>query len=303
MTEENESQGKKLINLGYYALAFIDVLSQRDHLSKITELPDSEEERESFIEKWRETFGVIDAYRTMFDKFFDTFSSYKPPKIEGLSPERAKLLTRLMKCEIKKHLFSDSMIYYVSLMEMPDSLPITSILSLLSGCAGTFLMGLSEGIICRGGIEVGLAGEFFGGEIYGPALYQAYQLESERAQYPRIVVGKEFCTYLESELNWPGQDIDAAHRRLWARDCAEWIVTDVDGAHILDYAGAATKKTFPQLQSYLEPALKFVFDEWQKFIAAGDTKLAGRYFMLYNYLNNRKEQVWNMAVIAPQQGA
>ena len=80
-------------------------------------------------------------------------------------------------------------------------------------------------------------------------------------------------------------------------------MTDVDSAQILDYAGAATKKTFPQLQNYLEPALKFVFDEWQKFIAAGDTKLAGGYFMFYNYLDNRKEQVWNTAGGDPSQGA
>lgn len=304
MAEVNEPQGKNLVNIGNYALAFIDVLSQKEHLSKITDLPKNEEERESFIEKWRTTFGVIAEYRSMFDEFFDGFSNYKPPVVPGRSQDHAQLQSKLMKCEIKKNLFSDSMIYYVSLMEIsPDRLPITGVLSLLSGCAGTFLIGLSRGIICRGGIEVGLAGEFFGGEIYGPALYQAYHLESERAQYPRIVVGGKFMSYIDSEINRSVSSIDDLHRRVCAEDCAEWITTDVDGAKILDYAGVATKKAFPKLQSLLEPALKFVSGEWQKFMEMGDTKLAGRYFMLHTYLSNQSEQIWDVVSSDLQQEA
>jgi hypothetical protein len=304
MTEDDESQGQKLRHIGNYALAFIDVLSQKEHLSKITELPKNEEERESFIEKWRNTLGVIARYRSMFAQFFDNFSSYKPPAVPGRSPELTELQSRLMKCEIKKNLFSDLMIYYVSLMNTtPDRLPITSILSLMSGCAGTFLIGLSQGIVCRGGLEVGLAGEFFDGELYGPALYQAYQLESERAQYPRIVVGQKFVDYIESEMKCSGPSIDHLHRRIWAEDCAEWIVTDVDGAQILDYAGVATKKAFPKLHSCIEPALKFVSGEWEKFREKGDTKLAERYFLLHTYLSNRSEQVWNIAGGESQRGA
>lgn len=292
MTEQHASEMKRPIDIGYFTVAFIDVLSQRDKLSKITGIPHTEEERAAFIERWRDTFGVIDQYRTMFSKFFDTSTNYKPPKSERLNSEQAKDLERLMKCEIRKQLFSDSMIYYVSLMDKPDRIPITSILSLLSGCAGTFLLGLTEGLTCRGGIEAGIAAEFFKGEIYGPALYQAYHLESERAQYPRIVVGDEFCKYLVGEMNWLGQDVDARHRQLWGRNCVSWIMTDFDGAQILDYAGEAMKKTFPALQSSVESAVKFAHEEWQKFLTIGNTKLAGRYFMLYNYLESRREQFW-----------
>jgi hypothetical protein len=135
-----------------------------------------------------------------------------------------------------------------------------------------------------------IAAEFFKGEVYGPALYQAYHLENELAQYPRIVVGDEFCNYLADEMNWPGQDVDARHRQSWGRDCVSWITTDFDGARILDYAGEAMKKTFPKLQSSIESAVKFTYKEWQKFLATGNTKLAGRYFMLYNYLESRREQ-------------
>lgn len=292
MAEEKQSQEKRPVLIGYFALAFIDVLSQREKLSKIVGLPKNAEEREGFLEQWRGTYGVIAEYRTMFNQFFDGFSNYKPPWLAEPSPEHAEELHRLMKCEIKKQVFSDSMIYHVPLMVTPDRLPITSVLSLLTGCAGTFLIGLARGLVCRGGIDVGIAAEFSSGEIYGPALYQAYHLESERAQYPRIVIGQGLIDYINSELSLQGQDIDAAHRRLWAQDCASWIVDDVDGTPILDFAGAATKQAFPQLQSSVEPALKFVHEEWQKFIEMGNAKLATRYFMLHTYLATRSEQVW-----------
>jgi hypothetical protein len=80
---------------------------------------------------------------------------------------------------------------------------------------------------------------------------------------------------------------------VWAQDCRSWIVDDIDGTPILDFAGTATKQTFPRLQSSVEPALRFVYKEWQKFIETGNAKLAGRYFMLHNYLATRKAQIWN----------
>lgn len=290
--DKNKSEGKRQVPFGHYALAFVDVLNQKDKLREISALPKSDEQRERFIEQLRETFGVINEYRSMFSKFFATPSIYKLSKSREQNPEQAKTLERLMRYEIKKQLFSDTMIYYVALRETPEKLNISSIHNLLSGCAATFLLGLAQRMVCRIGIDAGIASEFFRGEIYGPALYRAYHLESERAQFPRIVVGDEFCNYIVSEINWPGQSLDERHKRMWAQDCADWIMTDDDDAQVLDYAGATTKKFFPKLQSAIAPAMRFAFEERQKFEEQGNAKLAERYSMLYNYLAGRREQVW-----------
>lgn len=53
----------------------------------------------------------------------------------------------------------------------------------------------------RAGVEVGLGTELDNGEIYGPVLYKAYELESKVAEYPRIVVGKELINYLTTLVN------------------------------------------------------------------------------------------------------
>jgi hypothetical protein len=53
---------------------------------------------------------------------------------------------------------------------------------------GTLLA--DEGILIRGGVTVGKLVKSWG-QLFGPAIIRAYELESKIAKYPRIVVGKE----------------------------------------------------------------------------------------------------------------
>lgn len=295
MKDTNDSRPKsgRQIPFGHYAAAFVDVLSQKDKLREISGLPKNDEQRERFIQLLQETFGVIAEYRRMFAEFFAAPPARESSERASLDAGRGSEFERLMRSEVKQQLFSDSMIYYVSLAETPDRLSITSVHTLLSACAATFLLGLAQRMICRIGIDVGIASEFFDGEIYGPALYRAYQLESTRAGHPRIVVGDELCNYLASEMSWPGQSAEEQHKRMWARDCADWITKDYDDALILDYAGVVTRQMFPRLRDAFEPSLKFALEERNKFEGQGNGMLAERYSKLYDYLAGRKESVWD----------
>jgi hypothetical protein len=289
---KDQSSASSVVNIGFYALAFIDILNQREKLSKITKLPENESERNDFIQKWKETFGVVQAYRDMFDSFFKSFTEEESTFPPGISMEDRNFMRRARKTEIKKQLFSDSMIYYTSLEERPDRFSITGIHTILSGCASTFFLTLSKGLVCRGGIEIGIAGEFFKGEVYGPALYQAYQLESEVAEYPRIVVGNSLLEFIGSEMATAGDDPDSSVRRGMAKKCREYLISDVDGVAILDFAGSATREIFPTLKEAIHPALAFAKSEWNRFRKEGKTKLARRYYLLHNYLLSRKQSVW-----------
>lgn len=275
--------------IGYYGLAFIDILNQKEKLSKITKLPENEAERAEFILNWRESFGVVKGYRTTFDDFFN--SSAGPLPADAGKEER-ELIKLFRKVEIKKECFSDTMIYYAWVMEAQDRLGITAVHALLSGCAATFLLTLSMGLVCRGGVEVGIAGEFAPGDLYGPALYHAHRLESEDAEYPRIAVGQGLIDFIGMELGRPGDDHVSRLRRTFAQKCRELLTVDVDGVPILDYAGPATKEMFPELRDNLEPAITFVDREWGRFKSERKTKLAARYFMLRNYLMQRRNTVW-----------
>jgi hypothetical protein len=304
LTKDRKSKKRKVstsersesVTVGHFALAFIDLLSQKDILRKLNKLPENEDEQREFIGLWKQSVGVINNFRVAFDSFYESFLNHKPlqpPQGATVKREQIELVNRFIKCEIRKQRFSDSMIYYVSMAENPDQFPITGVHALLSGCAGVFLSALSLGFICRGGIEVGIAGEFFQGEVYGPALYHAYRLESEIAQYPRIVVGPELTGYINNETRRPREDEAGDLIRGMAQRCQDWLCIDFDGVTVLDYAGAAARKIFPSLRGSIETSIKFASDEWNKFQTEGNPKLAGRYFLLRNYLIDRLQRVWN----------
>lgn len=287
MSERNDN-----FEIGYYCLTFIDILNQKEALRKIHKLPDIEAEKEEFIAQWRETFGIVDTYRSSFDTFFELNSQPGRQNLPKLDREKTELMTRFLNYEIKKQLFSDTMIYYVSIMEHPDRLAITGIYTMLLACAGTFLATLADGLVCRVGIEAGLAGEFYKGEVYGPALYHAHRLESEVAKYPRIVVGAEFLQYIEAELANPGQSLTDNYRRATAQKCKNWVSHDADGVPILDYAGAAARNISPESGELVDKALAFAEAELDKFEREGNDKLAERYSILRNYLATRRAAVW-----------
>jgi len=51
------------VTFGYYLVAFIDVLNQKEALRKFKGLPETEQAMKEFIETAKGTFGVVDGIR------------------------------------------------------------------------------------------------------------------------------------------------------------------------------------------------------------------------------------------------
>ena len=140
-------------------------------------------------------------------------------------------------------------------------------------------------MVFRGGLDVGIATLVEANEIYGPALTKAYRLESEVAEYPRFVVGRELLEFLESVENQdPKTELGVVARRV-AAGCRRMIVQDTDGRHMLEFLGtevrAAMGASFPP--DVVTKGHDFVDGEYERFQKAGDEKLASRYFRLLQY--------------------
>ena len=75
---------------------------------------------------------------------------------------------------------------------------LADVYRLLSAAACTWLHAMRVNLPIRGGIELGLAVAIEENEVYGRPLAEAHLLESTVAQYPRIVVGPELVTLLNS---------------------------------------------------------------------------------------------------------
>lgn len=99
---------------------------------------------------------------------------------------------------------------------------------------------LHKGVLCRGGIAVG---DLYhrDGVIYGPALVRAYQLESQVAIYPRIVLDKEaFADSIRIGGN-PSGYLDKVRSQL---------LTDSDGFEYVHLMGHGAMIPFDEMISY-----------------------------------------------------
>jgi hypothetical protein len=196
--ETNQNSEDTKVNFSYFAVALIDIMKQKERLREITGLPDDKEKYDSFIAASKKSFGVVRGVRSTFDAFLSSYTGHTPQHTNKLTQDQVSLLGRMLKTEIRKQQFSDTIILYASLAETGDLIPINGVLGLFLALSATLIMTMSIGEIFRGGIDVGIgSSDCFGTEeLYGPVLYQVYELESKKAQYPRILIGDSMRKYI-----------------------------------------------------------------------------------------------------------
>jgi hypothetical protein len=149
-----------------------------------------------FIKALKDTIGKVDALRTLFHTFFVEANSYNPD-ISLVPPQFQQEFVSCQHSEAYFYGFSDSIIVAVPLGSNDENCTaINGVYSAFIAASGISLMALSGKTALRGGLDVGIATQIKDKEIYGPALERAYYLESNFAEYPRFVVGKELIVYL-----------------------------------------------------------------------------------------------------------
>jgi hypothetical protein len=288
-------KSKENINYYFYLLAFIDVLGQKEAFRSIENQPLTDNHPQ-LIEAHKQTVFFIETLRNGFKDFFDAYTTDKEPSVK-VPTEKMDQFKAMLKSNLKHQRFSDSIQAYVCLhTDKYHSNAINGVFGTLLACGSMLLLSLGMKKAFRAGIEVGLGTELDNGEIYGPVLYKAYELESKIAEYPRIVVGRELINYLTTLANAHEQvprqtkeDIDLC--KLMATNCLKMIVRDLDGVPILDYLGAEFLQSInenseraKEYESVFRLALAFVESEYSRRKQAGDKKLALRYYLLLNYL-------------------
>ena len=252
-------------DMGYYLVALVDILGQKEKLLNLTELPTSSEEHDRFINILRDTYGAVETCRNSFDTFFKAHLK-EPSKDFPLPPQLQQQFETLRATSVKIQQFADTVIVYVPLRTNAGQIPLNGIYAALLACSSTFVTMLAGGLACRGGIDIGLASEFHEGEIYGPALNSAYDLERHVAQYPRIVAGQCLVDYLDQHARAPGDDILARYTRALAMRCIELFAHDVDGRPFLDVLGVGYEQavTRAALEDIIPEAHAFVVEQAQR---------------------------------------
>ena len=189
--------------------------------------------------------------------------------------------------------FSDSIIIAVPLMsDDENSTAIKGVYYAFVATCGISLIALSAKIVLRGGLDVGVATQIEGREIYGPALERAYFLESNLAEYPRLLIGKELFTYLNWVENQQCKTRLGEVAKSMAKFCREMIVQDTDGRLMLDFMGERAREAADNslTADVVKSARDFVASQYKGHFDVENHKLSSRYFRLLRYINSRAKQ-------------
>lgn len=272
------------IYIGNYAVAFIDLLGQREDMRRHRILPSG---REEAIQLVKESVGKVSSMHKRFQKFYASFEG-GPSIFDSFSPDQKAEMPLMNRGELRTQRFSDGLVVYAPLAEGPDKSPINSVYGLIAAAGALALIQLAAKSPVRIGLDVGWGVELQPGELYGAALAHAYELESQVAQWPRAVVGNDLMDYLMACRSSGGESLNEEYRRAMAGECISRIAKDIDDFPVIDFAGSIFLREAPEeLAEAVENAKEFVREQLEVWSAQGDVRLVGRYQCLNRYLNSR----------------
>lgn len=288
-TEEGNSDNKWVA--GNYCVSFIDLLGQRDALRGQGLLPpfESEEERKKFNGILRDSIGAIIKLQERAENMLAGVLKPNPdsPLRAALPLEQHATWDEMQLTRVKTQRWSDGLVSFICLGDTDIKCRMNGIFSIFGLAGALCLLGLATRHPVRGAIEVAWGAELHPNELYGAAVARAYELESEIAQYPRIVVGPEAVKLLKAHAANPNQDVYSQNDRELANLCLGMLFQDADGHCLVHYLGdkfqyAVTHDHHAEL--YVA-ARKFVFEQLFEHQASLNTKLAFRYSHLLRYFD------------------
>lgn len=270
------------LHLCDYAVAFIDLLGQRAAMPE-RHLPPNKDEALAIVKK---SVGRIIGTQKLFEDFYNSYTSPKQ-SYSKLPPSIQRTLPEMSPAQLRWQYFSDGLVVYVPLGSGLVASPVNSILGLLLASGMLCLLGLAAGSPIRAGIDAAWAVEYRPNELYGSALAYAYKLESEIAQWPRVVVGEGLVGYLQHYATDGDNSISSQFRREMGSICLKLLAVDIDGNHIIDYLGQEYRKVTKDTlnKPTIDQARKYVEEQIVHWHQADDMKLVKRYEIVRSYLS------------------
>lgn len=286
-----------------YVVTFLDVLGQREVFNSLEKFPiivHSEEFQKALGAIHVDATQHIKSLRDNFANFFKKASEERPIP-DGVPQDKIEEFKEMRKSNLKYKTFSDSMQFFASLKtDRFHCQAMNSVFAMLTATGGMLLATLAEKKVFRAGIDIGVGIEIEEDEVYGPALFRAYDLEDRVAQWPRIVIGEVLISYLQDLVqkrqqipNQSAADLEAC--KMWAEYCFKSLKRDIDGYMILDYLSEnfslGLKNAFGDLfDKYFDLAFNFIQSEYLKFKEAKNTKMSQRYYWLCQYFSDFKNR-------------
>lgn len=299
-SKTNRTQQDRNMRFGYYLVAFIDILGQRDEIRKMyVPLHDGDEARNEILDQLTATAGKVISVRELIISTLNFIG--QPTHIQkNAEPTIAEKIKEVRKPIVKFMMFSDSLVLFMPLSGNKSNV-VSNINAVLCAISFATIACHARGIPIRGGVDVGAGINIQESEIYGSALERAYSLESNYASYPRILIGEELKRYLDdafiikTSFAGPLEQEDVLASGI-TKMALSLISKDNDGLLILNYLSnkiyeySLKSPTVAKENFYM--GLTFAEKQYIKFKNEGNIKLASRYGRLVSFYNAHKG-IWD----------
>jgi hypothetical protein len=281
----------KKVNVGYYFLAFIDIVGQRNKLKQWVKLPGNDDEREDIVRILLDTSEYVRSLRLQFDTYFESITE-STGLLDHLKPNQRAWAEQRKKTILWRRGFSDS--YFMTVpcwYESSWGAHSLAIYGCLFGICGLFIWALAERRPFRGAVEVGLGTEISEEEVYGPVNVRVSELEKD-AGYPRIIVGSGLLNHLSDLEKRCPDNLEGRHTKHCVQDCRKLITVDHTKTPILDPMGEGVRAVSGAIDPRMvKLAYEFVVRQEELF-SHSDEKLCGYYSHLKKYCESRLA-LWN----------
>lgn len=274
-----------------YCVSFIDLLGQRAALKGEGLLPtiSTPEDKKRFEKILKESVGAIAKLQKSAEDMLGEALAERPesPLRRKLTPDEQRVWDEMRTTKVETQRWSDGLVSYVNLGDPSVKCHLNGVFNLFGLAGGLCYFGLASNRPIRGAIETAWGMELRPGELYGAVIARAYELESEVAQYPRIIVGPGTIQFLVTHKNNDAKDVYSQNNRALAQVCLEMLSQDTDGNWIVHYLGKGFREAITQEHhlALFEAAEKNVVGQYELHKASGNSKLAFRYAHLRSYFS------------------
>ena len=246
-----------------YAVAFLDLLGQRDAMSDENLLPafTTDAEKNEFTVRAKRIIGSIGVLQKRARELEQGYKSITFEDLKVALPnEYAVEIDAFNAPQLQTQYWSDGLVLFSALKGNQPLLGLSVLYQLIAKSGAICYMGLASGEPIRGGIEIAWGVELNKGEIYGPAVARAYELESSVACLPRIVIGENAISFLDAASQFP----DSAFVRATAQSITSQVLRDEKGTYLVHYlsrpnnddAAAPHREVYPRALAYIDSQLQ-----------------------------------------------
>lgn len=285
--------GRDGLKLANYAVCFLDLLGQKQAMEGQSLLPtvDSQEQQASFIRLVKASVGKILAIQRNAETMLDEMRRDRAPP-GALSPEQHQQWLDFRRDTTKTQRWSDGLMHFSCIGDEPRVQQVNGVYTQISMAGAMCLIGLAAKGPVRGGMDIAWGVELHPGELYGPAVANAYHQESVCAQFPRIAVGDRLVEFLLEVERSAGEEISDRVARGLASLCLGMLDRDDAGQAYVHYLSEAFEQavTGAQIHELWPRARSFIGDQIDLHSASGDEKLLGRYLRLAEYFDRHPSQ-------------